>query len=218
VITREATRDFERNFALWAQEIRIANSDADLKAVFQSRFEKAKAGLAVRFKDAFDRLDTEALQAYRLKYLLAKLTQRVELDAYGETEGSRWLSRFIEGTYEIEHIFPQNPSAEALAEFGTFSNPLIAGRLGNLVLIEQPINSSLGNRAFSKKRKVYPQSQLLLTRALAVKPKIGVNTRIDAAVADLEPYPIWNEEMVGQRQKQLTKLASAVWGLPPAGA
>ena len=213
VITREATRDFERNFAIWAQEIRAAKSAADLASVFQSRFEKAKVGLAARFGDTFERLDTEALQAYRLKYLLAKLAQSIELNAYGDTEGTRSLSRFVEGSYEIEHIFPQNPSEQAIVEFGPYSDTAIAGRLGNLVLVEKSINASLGNRPFSEKRRVYPQSQLLLTRALAEKPKIGANTRIDAAVSDLEPYSLWNEGAIGERQKQLTELACAVWGV-----
>jgi Protein of unknown function (DUF1524) len=214
VVTREATRDFERNFALWAKEVRGANSEDKLNAVVQSRFEKAKAALSARFNEAFERLDTETLQGYRLKYVLAKLTQRIELDAYGETEGTRWLKRFVDEGLEIEHIYPQNPSAEAATEFGQCSNPAIAGRLGNLVLAEKSINASLGNRAYSEKKTVYPQSQLLLTRALAERPKVGTNTKIDAAVASLEPYSTWNESRVGDRQKQLTRLACVVWGVP----
>jgi hypothetical protein len=214
VITREPTRDFERNFAAWAKEVREAKSDSDLDLFFQRRFQKTKLDLAARFKDAFERLTTESLQAYRLSYVLAKCTQHVELAAYDETEGTRWLSRFIAGGFEIEHIFPRTPSGEAKAEFGPCSDALIAERLGNLVLVEKSINASLGNRAYSEKKRVYPQSQLLLTRSLAEKPKVGVKTKIDAAVADLEPFQLWNELSVGTRQKKLTKLACSVWDVP----
>lgn len=214
VITREPTRDFERNFAVWAKEVREAKSDGDLDLFFQKRFEKSKADLAARFKDAFERFTTETLQAYRLRYVLAKFTQHVELAAYGETEGTRWLSRFVAGGFEIEHIFPQTPSDEAKAEFGECSDLAICERLGNLVLAEKSINGSLGNRAYSEKKKVYPQSQLLLTRALAEKPKIGVKTKIDAAVADLKTYPEWNESAVAVRQKEFARLACSVWAVP----
>ncbi len=214
VITREPTRDFERNFAAWAKDVRTAQSEEELAAFFHKRFEKAKADLAARFTDAFERLATDSLQGYRLQYVLAKVTQSVELAAYGETEGTRWLSRFVGGGFEIEHIFPQTPSDEAKEEFGLCSDSHVAERLGNLVLVEKSINSSLGNRAYSKKKKVYPQSQLLLTRALAEKPKVGANTKIDTAVAEFEPFSTWTEASIETRQRKLTQLACKVWDVP----
>ena len=214
VVTREPTRDFERNFASWAKEVRSAKSEEVLKVFFSKRFEKAKTELAARFKDAFDRMTTELLQAYRLRYVLAKFAQSIELAAFGETEGTRWLSRFAGGGFEIEHIFPQTPSEKATKEFGVYKNPLVAAQLGNLVLVEKSINTSLGNRAYSEKKKVYRESQLLLTRALAEKPRIGKKTKIDAAVSELEPFPTWNEASVEMRQAQLTQLAREIWGVP----
>src|SRR5690606_31764886 len=106
----------------------------------------------------------------------------------GETEGTRWLGNYVSGGYEIEHIFPQTPKAEAAAEFGPVSEQEVVQRLGNLVLVEKSINTSLGNRPYSEKRPVYQQSKLLLTRALSERPKVGANTRIDRAVALIEPY------------------------------
>jgi hypothetical protein len=154
------------------------------------------------------------VQQYRLRYILAKLTQQIELEAYGETERTMWLSRYTRGGFEIEHIFPQQPSDEAAAEFGAFKDPDVADRLGNLVLVEQAINASLGNRPYSQKRDVYRQSQLLLTRALAERPQVGANTQIDNAVAKLDPFPEWNEAAVIKRQEMLAKLALSVWRVP----
>ncbi len=116
---------------------------------------------------------------------------------------------------EIEHILPQNPSLQAELEFGTRTDPAVAQRLGNLVLVEKSINASLGNKPFSQKRPVYQQSQLLLTRAIAERPKVGVNTLIDQAVANLEPFAEWNEDTVNRRQISLAALARVVWNLPP---
>ncbi|MEX0804041.1 MAG: DUF262 domain-containing protein [Candidatus Binatia bacterium] len=214
VITREPTRDFERNFAMWARELRAIRSDSDLENFVQRRFAKAKADLSNRFTDAMGRLTTDDLQFYRLLYVLAKLTQYIELLAYGETEATRWLSKYIGVGYEIEHIYPQTPSDNAKKEFGQYVEPNISAWLGNLVFVEKSINGSLGNRAYSDKKKVYPQSQLLLTRSLAEKPKVGVKTKIDTAVAELPSYDIWNEENVKSRQSLLAGLSRKVWGIP----
>jgi len=214
VITREPTRDFERNFAKWATELRSIQTGQELDTFITARFDKAKADLANRFDDAMGRLALRSLQLYRFQYVLAKLTQQVDLLAYGETEGTRWLGNYVSGGYEVEHIFPQTPSAEATAEFGSISDPEIVQRLGNLVLVEKSINTSLGNRPYSEKRPVYQQSKLLLTRALSERPKVGANTRIDRAVASVEPYTEWNESHLHKRQRSLVTLARAVWGLP----
>lgn len=214
VITREPTRDFERNFARWAVDVRKIVNEADLEAFVARRFEPAKAELSARFDDAFRRLYVGSVQQYRLRYILAKLTQDLELRAYGETEGTKWLSRYTGGGFEIEHIFPQQPSEECVAEFGEYADPQIANRLGNLVLVEKSINASLGNRPYSHKRPVYLQSQLLLTKALAERPKVGANTKIDVAVAGLNPFPAWHETTVINRQNILAALARSLWHVP----
>jgi hypothetical protein len=144
---------------------------------------------------------------------LAKITQHIDLRAFGETEGTKWLSRYTSGGFEIEHIFPQQPSNEAAGEFGAFEDQSVADRLGNLVLVEKSINVALGNRPYPQKRDVYPQSQLLLTKALAERPKNGTNTRIDVAVADIEPFKEWNEAAVIKRQDLLMTLARSMWSL-----
>lgn len=218
VITREPTRNFERNFARWATELRSISSKEELETFINRRFLNEKMKLSVRFDDAMGRLYYGTLQQYRLRYVLAKLTQYVELAAYGETEGTRWLQSYTSGGFEIEHIFPQKPDAKAAEEFGPIEDPLVSQRLGNLVLVEKSINSSLGNRAYSEKRPIYLQSKLLLTRALSERPQVGANTRIDRAVASIESFPTWTERDVLQRQRWLADLARSVWRIPASSA
>ena len=187
---------------------------ADLDALIEKRFRPARKALATRFSDAVGRLGAKDLQAYRLRYMLAKLSQAVELNAYGATEGTRWLRKYAEGAaYEIEHIFPVTAGADCVAEFGDGTGAWTQ-RLGNLTLVEQGINSSLGNQPFSVKRPVYLQSQLLLTRAIVGKPSVGVNTKIDVAAAGLDSFTHWTPASVENRQAQLVGLARAVWDVP----
>ncbi|MCE9636430.1 MAG: DUF262 domain-containing HNH endonuclease family protein [Planctomycetes bacterium] len=214
VITHEPTRDFERNFAAWAKDLRAVRTIAEFDAFVAKRFDPARVQLATRFRDAMLRLDALDLQKYRLQYVLAKLTQFVQLEALGETEGTKWLSGYAGAGNEIEHVYPQKPTAEAKAEFGGDGDVLVGSRLGNLLLIEKSINASLGNRPYSKKRGVYVTSQFLLTRAIAEKPSVGVRTKIDVAVEALDPFPLWNAAAVAARQLQLVALAHRVWRVP----
>jgi len=214
VITREATRDFEKTFASWAGDIRKCKTQAELSTFIEKSFVPARKDLSARFDDAFRRLYASSVQQYRLRYVLAKLTQSVELAAYGETEGTKWLSKYTDGSFEIEHILPQTPCAEARAEFGTSLDADVAQRIGNLTLVEGSINASLGNRAYSKKRDVYRQSQLLLTRAIAERPRVGTHTQIDEAVKGIEPFAEWNESNVTKRQDMIRNLARKIWQVP----
>ncbi|TKW63461.1 MAG: DUF262 domain-containing protein [Paracoccus denitrificans] len=214
VITREPTRTFERNFARWATELRSVSSAEQFETFISERFDKEKAALANRFDDAIGRIELGKLQLYRMVYILGKLSQQVDINAYGETPGTIWLDHYMSSGFEIEHIYPQNPTPAAAEQFGEISDPTIVQRLGNLVLAEKSINASLGNRPYSEKRPVYQQSKLLLTRALSERPKVGANTRIDRAVAKIEPYPDWNESSITDRQKALGTLSRAIWGMP----
>ncbi|MDR5671214.1 DUF262 domain-containing protein, partial [Burkholderia cenocepacia] len=89
VVTREPTRDFERDFARWAAELRRVQTSEQFEAFVAVRFAGARTGLSSRFYDAIRRLTSDSVQKYRLRYILAKLTQFIELEAYGETEGTR---------------------------------------------------------------------------------------------------------------------------------
>jgi hypothetical protein len=214
VITREPTRDFERDFARWTTELSGVADEQSLEALIEKHFTPSKAKLSQRFDDAFRRLYSNSVQGYRLRYILAKLTQHVELDSFGETENTRWLSAYIENAYEIEHIFPQGASEAAKSEFGPFSDPAVAQRLGNLTLVEKSINASLGNRPYSYKKAVYPKSRHLLTRAIAESQRVGRDGRIDRAVAGFTPFGEWNESAVEQRQTELATLARRAWNVP----
>lgn len=215
MITREPAKNYERRFAQWAGQIRKINKDDDIGfgELVAETFENEKARLSVEFGDSIGRMQFDKIPLYRLRYVLAKFAQHVELAAHGETDRTRRLNNYIDG-YDIEHIFPQNPSTEAEGEFGEFSDPEIDQRLGNLILLEPPINASIKNRPYSEKRLAYPKSNLLLTQSLAKKPKIGVNTRIDRAVKLIKTYETWSEDSVLDRQGELINLSRTVWQVP----
>jgi len=219
IITRENTREFERNFATWANELRKVNDKLGLFGFVQRRFESSKANLSARFDLAFKDLSTDSIQKYRVRYILAKLTQYVDEAGYGERGAHQDLATYLNKNVELEHILPQNPSVEAAAEFGSgYVAADYVSMLGNLALVEKPINASVGNRAFALKRVAYRDSQFLLTKSIGVSIQIGVNTSIDRAVRGLEPFDRWTGEAVSKRQQKLAALARQVWDVPEGSA
>lgn len=214
VITREATREFERKFAEWAPAMRQVKNKQQLKEFVDTYFRPEKERLASRFNQAMLNLTEYALQKYRLRYVLAKLTQFVNEQALG-SEATATLSYFLDGANHIEHILPQHPSEAALSEFDL---PDEAGDwcvwLGNMTLAEEPINISLGNRPFSQKRDQYQHSQFYLTKLLSGPVAVGKNTAINRAVHGLPTFDKWTSESIALRQKAIAELAGRVWDMP----
>ena len=104
---------------------------------------------------------------------------------WASSKGHLWLSRYCDGgAVQIEHILPQTPTDLVKAEFGAGADdPTRVWSVGNLALAESAINQSLGNRPFSHKRTIYPQSQFLLTRAISERRAKEVHESLAAAQA-----------------------------------
>lgn len=215
IITRENTRDFEGNFAAWAKHLREVKTEDDLTKFVEQKFVPTKRDLSDRFDLAFRSMYSWSIQKYRLRYLLAKLTQRINEDAYGSVLPHVDLESFLSNQIDVEHIMPQTPSEGALREFGEISDlEDSVQRLGNLTLIEKSINTSIGNGAFSAKRPALGKSNLLLTKSIATHVVVGTNTAIDRAVANLESFESWNVDAIERRQESLRELARQVWDMP----
>jgi hypothetical protein len=214
VITREPTREFERKFAMWAKGLRDVQTEADLQHFLDEHFQPEKEQLAARFELAVQELREDSLQKYRLRYVLAKLTQHINERAWGaDTEGD--LDKFLDASVHVEHVLPQTPTQDVLSEFDKPDEAEeYVGRLGNLALAEEAINESLGNKAFSKKQPVYTNSKFLLTRLLSGKVKVGKNTAVEKAVANLPTFSSWSSETIEQRQVMFTTLSQKVWDMP----
>jgi hypothetical protein len=210
-ITREPTRDFERRFALWAPELRPVRTKAELDLFIAKNISPGKNRLAKRFELAFQELRASGIQKFRLRYVLGKLTQYVNEQAYGETETE--LGRFIEAR-DVEHILPQTPTSEVVDSFDRPEDiDSYIERLGNLTLLEFSINRHLGNKNFSEKRAAYAKSQFLLTRSIEEDVKLG-NSKLTKAVDGLMQFEKWDSTDIELRQLMLTDLARKVWEMP----
>lgn len=219
IFTKTPTKDLERSFSQWADELRAIAEAGDpvkqkvqLNAFVADRFEKNMAGKSQELADALKRFTLYSMQQYRTRYLLARLTQHVEMAFSGlKTLGS--LEPFTK--LEIEHILPDNPKAELRATWAA-ENPNAVyddykNRLGNLTLLEKPINIVAGNDFYTAKQAEYGKSGNYLTRSLVALTDVGQNTSISRINAKLEAFPAWNAASIEKRHALLIALAQEVW-------
>jgi hypothetical protein len=148
IFTKTPTKDLERNFSLWADELRAIAESSDpvkqkeqLNAFVADRFAKSMAGKTQELADALKRFTLYSMQQYRTRYLLARLTQYVDM-AFSGLKTPSSLEPFTK--LEIEHILPNNPTPELHATW-LAANPNAGyddykNRLGNLTLLEAVIN------------------------------------------------------------------------------
>jgi hypothetical protein len=156
-------------------------------------------------------LSESRIQQYRLRYILAKLTQFIEEAAWGNPAHAQ-LDGYLHGSINIEHILPQSPMPEALAAFDKpVEYDACKEKLGNLTLLERTINTSVSNSTYEVKKAGYRQSSFLLTKSLVEKPQVGSNTQLNRAVRDLTQFETWDSSSIENRQKMLASLAERVW-------
>lgn len=219
IFTKTPTKDLERSFSQWAVELRAIAEASDpvqqkvqLNAFVADRFEKNMAGKSQELADALKRFTLYSMQQYRTRYLLARLTQHVEMAFSGlKVPGS--LEPFTK--LEIEHILPNKPEDGLHGKWVT-ENPGAVyddykNRLGNLTLLEKPINIVAGNDFYTAKQAEYSKSGNYLTRSLVALTNVGQNTSISRINTKLEAFPAWNAASIEKRHAMLSALAQDVW-------
>ena len=213
LVTNTPGKDYERLIIEWASRLRTIETSSEFEVFVEETFAAVRQSLKESFLDAMRTLKTEDMRAFRVRYLIAKLTQYIDVQAFGKEGGHSFLAHYIDGQNDVEHILPVKPSPNALEEFGEVSaDERTISRLGNLLLLEDAVNRSIQNDAYSSKIKAYPSSQFLLTRCLAAPLEVGQNDRITRATKDIPHFEKWTHENVEARQAYLAKLSQAVWG------
>lgn len=219
IFTKTATKELERNFSVWADELRaigeitISTEQAKrLHAFLVERFQSSMDTKATELRDSLRRYTSHSMQQYRTRYLLAKLTQFVDM-AY---KGLRVRGPLAEYTVlEIEHILPDKPEPTLRADFA-LHNPgcdydAYKTRLGNLTLLEKPINIVAGNDFFEAKKPEYAKCKYYLTSSLQGLTEVGINSSITRINKKLLAFDVWTAAAIDQRQAMLIALAGDIW-------
>ena len=224
VIVREPTKNFETKFADWSESLRTARTLEDVRGIIRSRIAPEVEGKSRAFDFAMNELAATAVPKYRLKYVLAKLAQHVDQIAWQGAQSVQQLDHYLDGKLEIEHVFPQKSELGAWEGFDDLevANNCVQ-RLGNLTLLEKPLNAAVCNAGFDKKLAAYRDSKTMLTRAIGNPDVFGKNTSLQRAIglvtpavgvsdsSTVEMASAWSSESIEARQASMARLARVVW-------
>lgn len=222
VFTRTSTKELERLFSPWADELRTVASVSDeasqrsaLNEFIENYFQSSMTAKHDELRDALRRFRLGSMQKYRSRYLLARIAQHVDM-AHSGTKTRGLLDQYM--NLEIEHILPQTPHPDLLIEWENFNAESYASyvnRLGNLTLLEKPHNIVASNDFFATKAQLYAQSGNYLTRSICQLSAVGRNTSVTAVNARLQAFEIWDEKAVDSRTEMLIELALDIWNTSP---
>jgi len=226
IFTKTPTKHLEKNFSIWADEMRgiAALSDdaaqrAKINAFVAEHFQKNMDGKAQELSDALKRFSLYSMQQYRTRYLLARLAQHVDLAFSGvKIPGS--LEPYT--TLEIEHILPDTPTAELRAAWTTQNPEALYDdyktRLGNLTLLEKPHNIIAGNNFYAEKLKIYRDCNNWGGGGMAELAAIGQNSSVSRINEKLAAFPTWDAAAIDKRHALLMALAQDIWKTLPVAA
>ena len=219
IFTKTPTKELERNFSIWADELRAISEITDplaqklkLNDFFKERFARNMQAKNGELADDLKRYTLHSMQQYRTRYLLAKLTQYVDMAYKGlRTPGS--LQDYA--VLEIEHILPNTPDSSLRADFTKKNKDkeydVYKTRLGNLTLLEKPINIVASNNFFQDKCAEYRKCKYYLTSSIAEITTVGNNSSINRINDKLKAFTEWSADTIEERQGLLINLASDIW-------
>lgn len=216
-IAREPARFFERKFAQWAPDLRAVDGTPELERFITDTIEPTLRAATSRFALGMRELREGHLRKYQVRYVLAKLSQHIDEQAWG-SDFVREVEDYVQRSNEVEHILPQGADEQIKEAYGGKELfELSLRKLGNLTLLEKPLNRAAKNKPFSEKREFYAASGILLTQSIAVGKEsqgFGKRTTVTKALAQLRTWDHWSDETIRERQEVLLRLAWRVWGLP----
>ena len=209
-ITREPTKEFERNFSKWAKDLITVKTEEELNQFIKEKIEPEVNEKRNSYKSSFLGLNQHSVQQYRMRYILAKIAQYIDQQRLGSYKPQN-LDGYITKGIEVEHILPFTPENGLREKIGEEYDQ-VKIKLGNLTLLEKSINASIGNSDFyDHKMGEYAKSAIYLTKSISVLENVGANTAITRINQRLKSFEDWNELTINERQEMLFGLSKSIW-------
>ncbi len=214
-LTKELPRDIEKRFVKWASELQKIDNIDKLNNFIRENLINDINNRKNKFRNNFIELKYTDLQKYKLKYILAKLDEYVERVRVGD-ERPNSLDQYLKSNINIEHILPDKPTNDTVRDFCGGNQKEYDSykvKIGNLALLEQPINKSIKRDEFNHKVTRYVDSNFYLTRSISKLDDGGNNTSITRINKDLKEFKKWDKSTIDDRTQILYSLAEKVWNI-----
>lgn len=212
IMTKQSNNELERQFAQWSAQIRKIKTKDELNSFVDANIAPAVQIWKSTYKNWFMDVSQKNMQQYRIRYLLAKTAQYMDMQKQGSpTYGS--LSQYIKAGIDLEHILPFSPNEMLIDKYpDTKLYDMIKSKLGNLTLLEKVPNIVIGNNDFyTVKRPGYEASALYLTRSISCLDDIGVNNLLTKLNSRIQTWDRWDEDTISERQEILYELSHSIW-------
>jgi uncharacterized protein with ParB-like and HNH nuclease domain len=204
-ILRAYTGAIESTFSEWTKKLNSAQSDGEIKDFIENIVfpEVRRMG-----KQAYDKicvLTEKDIARKKLQFLLIRADIELNVIAGGAYKAVTEYSN-----YEIEHIVPKKYDPSINNHLTPSQHDEIVNKLGNLTILEKPLNRSIKNNSVVDKKITYESSAYLLCKA-SVQNIPGQNT---LAKANALVYKINSMDLpdVEKRQKNLADIYSKIYG------
>jgi len=216
IIPGNNTNALERECASWAKQLHVLGkipSESEQITAYNEFITKAliipTQQRMDNFDDYFKRLQMGKNRT-RTRYILNKISLYVQ----EKWNGCHVSSNLFAGL-DIEHILPDHPKDILRESFGIEIYDEYKNRLGNLTLLEGPLNKSLGNDFFEIKKQTYATTtNCVFTKSIAgLQITTGATSQHGHFFQNLPHWETWTKESIEQRQELLLKLAKEVWTL-----
>lgn len=209
------TNALERECAGWAKQLYILSkipNEAEQISSYNEFITKALISPTQQrmdnFDDYFKRLQMGKNRT-RTRYILNKISLYVQ-----EKWNGCHVSNNLFSGLDIEHILPNHPKEELKEAFGAEIYEDYKNRLGNLTLLEGPLNRSLGNDFFEIKKQTYEASNCVFTKSIVgLAITTGATSQHGQFFQSLPHWNTWTKQSIEQRQELLLKLTKEVWPL-----
>lgn len=208
LFTKVQSKIFEKLFGKWNLTLTNVRNHEQMVDFVEGHIKPEIEKMAAEYKARFIMFKQGDLQQYRLKYILAKLSLYVDMAHSGVKEVPLLDNYFKSGT-EIEHILPQTPQEDLKELYPNYEELL--PMLGNLTLLEQPMNGAIQNSKYELKLPVYATSKIYLTSSLHHLDMVGINTAVTRINKQLISFDHWDEETIRMRQEMLYNLSLDIW-------
>lgn len=145
----------------------------------------------LRSKDFYDRVIKNDIRYLLYEYesfLRKEQGERLEFTLGEILSRDKWGKP----NYEIEHIWPRDPSKLGLNEEELKEHEQCVDRLGNLTLASKGWNKRMSNKSFDKKCEEYKNSGFKIQRIL-------------------QSYTAWGKKQIRQREEKLVNFALRHW-------
>ena len=216
-VNRTLTKSYEEKFAKWAAKLRSIVEIEELREFLKDDFKKELDDELVKFNYQFANTSQGDFNPqYRIKYVFGKI------EDYVRSKVNFPLAHYtFYQSQQLEHILPQKGENIPQDKFSnTYDYQNAVTKLGNLTLLEAPINQSLNfsndistNEWFTSKKEAYLNSTILLTRTFS-EIKIGEQTAFNSFTnTALKTFDDWNAETIMERQEIFRKLILEIWKL-----